>query len=1044
MEMKNEDFQQPIQNPKEILDQNPKISSSLTPKEAYAIIVGISNYPGTTADLNYCDDDAQEVYAMLINEYNFKPENIIYLQDSSATKNAISNAFDQIASQINEDDVFFFYYSGHGGFGTEVGPITWIAETSHPYSNNYDHIWSISRTGAAYMRVHFYRFDCEYYYDYALCGDSDVASGWYYEAYSGNYGYNFWSAYIPVSRYYIRFVSDYSITGYGFKIDKYEAILDDGTHYLCSYDSIPNSPSNYYIDSLIDSKLDSINSTEKYVVVDSCYSGGVIPEVQEIGRYIMTACEDDESSLETSSLQHGVFSYYFLRSKEYATDTNGDGVISMEECYSYVYSNTVSYSGSLGYTHHPQQYDGITGPAVLYTTFGSVSLTPIGNSLSYSFILYGTGLIEELYIIVCNVTLDVVYEIEDLTINSSTSTGFGSYSGLIQLDGVSGFTGYGIFATIQGNREIILNNTVSEDTDNDSLEDIFEIFAGLDPLNNDTDSDGLSDSFEFNGDTDPLLNDTDNDGLLDGLEVLTYFTNATNPDTDGDGLIDGDEVFVYLTNATNIDSEYDGMDDYYEVFNDLDPLINDTSLDYDGDGLTNLIEYQLGSFANDSDSDNDGLLDGLEVLTYFTNCTNPDTDGDGLIDGDEVFIYLTNATNIDSEYDGMDDYYEVFNDLDPLIDDSNLDYDGDGLINLIEYQSGSFANDSDSDNDSMPDYYEYNNDLNLLQDDTELDYDGDGLSNLLEYQLGSLANNLDSDNDSMPDFYEYNNDLNLLEDDAELDYDGDGLTNLNEFTLDTNPQDPDTDNDGLTDGIEVSKYNTDPTNRDTDGDGYSDGIEVAWGTDPLNPKITLITAFLNIIGIVILSCVGSYSVYTQIVKKKRNKLQKPIKEKFSINKDQDLYNILKIEKKYKPKPKPKPTSYGYKPVYSAYAKPSTIPRQIDLNKIRDLILFGMPPPKPINSVDGQRALKIANMALEAITLGDIKKSFDYMINSLMLGVPEPTNSRIKSFILDSLNRSSGSSNNNSQGNLIGYKKCKWCGTQVKSTNKYCYNCGRLL
>ncbi|MBY8985463.1 MAG: caspase family protein [Candidatus Lokiarchaeota archaeon] len=950
LELENEYITQPKNNPEENFDISPKISSSLVAKEAYAIVVGISDYPGTTADLNYCDDDAQAVYSMLINDYNFKPENILYLQDSSATKDAISNAFDQVASQINEDDVFFFYYSGHGGFGTEVGPINWIAETPHPYPNYYDNIWSISRTGAVYMRVHFYRFDCEYYYDYALCGDSDVASGWYYEEYSGNYGYNFWSAYLPVSRYYIRFVSDNTITDYGFKIDKYEAILDDGTHYLCSYDSIPDSPSNYYIDSLIDSKLDSINSTEKYVVVDSCHSGGVIPEVQEIGRYIMTACEDDESSLETSSLQHGVFSYYFLHSKEYATDTNGDGVTSMEECYSYVYSNTVSYSGSLGYTHHPQQSDGINGAAVLYTTFGSVSFTPIGNSLSYSFILYGTGLIEELYIFACNVTQDVIYEFEDLTITSPTNTGFGSYSGIIQLEGVSGFTGYGIFATIQGNREISLNNTISDDTDNDSLEDVFEIFAGLDPSNNDTDSDGLDDYFEFNGDTDPLLDDTDSDGLLDGLELLTYLTNGVNPDTDGDGLSDGDEVLIFVTNPLETDTEDDGMDDYYEVLNELDPLTDDSSLDFDVDGLTNILECQLGSSANDSDSDHDNI----------------------------------------------------------------------------------------------PDYYEYNNNLNLLQDDTELDYDGDGLNNLLEYQLGSLANDQDSDNDNMPDYWEYINDLDLNLNDGTGDEDGDGLNNLNEFNLQTDPQDPDTDNDGLTDGAEVSRYNTDPLNHDTDGDGFSDGLEVAWLADPLNSKITLVTSFLNITGIVIISSVGSFTLYTQIIKKKRNKNQKSMKGKFSINKDQDLYNILKIDKKYKPKPKPKPTSYGYKPVYSTYARPNTIPTQIDLNKIRDLIIYGMPPPKPINSADGQKALTIAKMAFDALGRGEVKKSFDYMMNSLMLGVPEPVNSQIKRFIVDSLNRSKDSSNDNSIGNLTGNKKCKWCGNLVKSTNKYCYNCGRIL
>jgi len=63
-------------------------SSLLTPKVGYAIIVGISDYPGTNSDLSYCDDDALSVYSMLVNEYNFKPENIIYLQDSSATQSA--------------------------------------------------------------------------------------------------------------------------------------------------------------------------------------------------------------------------------------------------------------------------------------------------------------------------------------------------------------------------------------------------------------------------------------------------------------------------------------------------------------------------------------------------------------------------------------------------------------------------------------------------------------------------------------------------------------------------------------------------------------------------------------------------------------------------------------------------------------------------------------------------------------------------------------------------------------------------------------------
>lgn len=91
----------------EILNEDLRISSPLPAKNAYAIVIGISDYPGSSNDLSYCDDDAQDIYSMLINDYNFKTENVIYLQDSSASKNAINTAFDQISSQITNDDIFF-------------------------------------------------------------------------------------------------------------------------------------------------------------------------------------------------------------------------------------------------------------------------------------------------------------------------------------------------------------------------------------------------------------------------------------------------------------------------------------------------------------------------------------------------------------------------------------------------------------------------------------------------------------------------------------------------------------------------------------------------------------------------------------------------------------------------------------------------------------------------------------------------------------------------------------------------------------------------
>ncbi|MFX0180232.1 MAG: caspase family protein, partial [Candidatus Hodarchaeota archaeon] len=545
-------------------NENLKFSAPLTPKNAYAIVVGISDYPGSTSDLTYCDDDAQAVYSLLINDFNFKPNNIIYLQDSSATKNAISNAFDQVASQISSDDIFFFYYSGHGGASTSNdGVHSYSIDSPHPYPNNYDNMWSIFYTDAAYMRVHFDHFDLEYDYDWVYLGDSDLADGWYYEGYSG-YSTGFWSGWIPLlsdNRMYIRMITDSSIAEWGFSIDQFEVEIYDGTHFLCSYDSIPYNPNNFYLDSLLNSKLDNIHCDERYVILDACNTGGMIPEVQQVGRYIMTACSDEESSLESPLLEHGVFTNYFLESFDNAADSNGDGVRSMEECYSYIYSNTVSHSESMGYTHHPQEYDGISGEVMLSTSFGNISLIPIGNILSYSFDLYGLGLIEELKVAVCNNSAGVIYNTLDLTTIPASNTGFGEYSGTIQLNDVSGLSGYGIYAKINGYYIIVLNQTYSEDTDSDGLDDVFEIMTDLNPETNDTDADGLEDMLEYYGDTDPLLNDTDVDGLLDGDEILTYFTNATNPDTDNDGLSDGVEVLVYTTNPLLQDTEGDGMDD---------------------------------------------------------------------------------------------------------------------------------------------------------------------------------------------------------------------------------------------------------------------------------------------------------------------------------------------------------------------------------------------------------------------------------------------------------------------------------------------------
>jgi hypothetical protein len=61
-----------------------------------------------------------------------------------------------------------------------------------------------------------------------------------------------------------------------------------------------------------------------------------------------------------------------------------------------------------------------------------------------------------------------------------------------------------------------------------------------------------------------------------------------------------------------------------------------TSLDSDGDGLTDVQEAVLGTNPNNSDTDGDGLTDYQEVCIYGTNPLKADTDGDSYLDGAEV------------------------------------------------------------------------------------------------------------------------------------------------------------------------------------------------------------------------------------------------------------------------------------------------------------------------------------------------------------------------------------------------------------------------
>jgi len=83
----------------------------------------------------------------------------------------------------------------------------------------------------------------------------------------------------------------------------------------------------------------------------------------------------------------------------------------------------------------------------------------------------------------------------------------------------------------------------------------------------------------------PMDGDSDGDGVANGTDAFPGDPNEWL-DTDHDG----------IGNNADIDDDNDGIPDSVEKANGLNPLnASDASGDLDGDGFSNLIEYNLGS-----------------------------------------------------------------------------------------------------------------------------------------------------------------------------------------------------------------------------------------------------------------------------------------------------------------------------------------------------------------------------------------------------------------------------------------------------------------
>jgi hypothetical protein len=78
------------------------------------VFVGISDYAGDNNDLEYTAEDARSIEGALVRGAGMRPDAGAVLVDRAATRAAVRDAVQRIGQQAGPDDLFVFFFSGHG------------------------------------------------------------------------------------------------------------------------------------------------------------------------------------------------------------------------------------------------------------------------------------------------------------------------------------------------------------------------------------------------------------------------------------------------------------------------------------------------------------------------------------------------------------------------------------------------------------------------------------------------------------------------------------------------------------------------------------------------------------------------------------------------------------------------------------------------------------------------------------------------------------------------------------------------------------------
>jgi hypothetical protein len=210
-----------------------------------------------------------------------------------------------------------------------------------------------------------------------------------------------------------------------------------------------------------------------------------------------------------------------------------------------------------------------------------------------------------------------------------------------------------------------LGMAADSDDDNDGVLDTADAYplVAIGELL-DTDSDGIPNDCDTSCIALGMAadSDDDNDGVLDTADAYPLVSIGDLVDTDNDGAPDTcDDACVELGMAADSDDDNDGVLDAVDAFpldatetadTDGDLIGNNADTDDDNDGLPDTYEQANGLDlldADDAELDKDG--DGLTNLDEFNNNTNPqlaDSDGDNINDADEIRFGLDPTVSNDN------------------------------------------------------------------------------------------------------------------------------------------------------------------------------------------------------------------------------------------------------------------------------------------------------------------------------------------------------------------------------------------------------------